>query len=204
MSWCIVAVSPDGKKIATASGDSTARIWGFSCCQFAPIIAHVPPALLSYPFKAKTSAEAIAGREKVGGFIKGVCHGREDYDQMKAAGIEWNRCDIPFPFDASGNVREDYVRFKTKLQGYVDNGMKIMAVTPYPREFIAHGIDPRLPENEESSLPTWGCCFVTVFYWTNHGTVVTSVVKKCSSSAATFCWPIRFGCVPSCAKSDSA
>jgi hypothetical protein len=26
--------------------------------------------------------------------------------------------------------------------------MKIMAVTPYPREFSANGIDPRLPENE--------------------------------------------------------
>ena len=120
----------------------------FVYCQFAPILAHVPPALLSYPFKSKTSAEAIAGREKAGGFIKGVCHGREDYEQMKAAGIEWNRCDIPFPFDASGNMRDDYVRFKAKLQGYVDNGMKIMAVTPYPREFIAHGIDPRLPEND--------------------------------------------------------
>jgi len=116
--------------------------------QFGPTLTHVPPSLLSYPFKSKTSEEVEAGRRKAGGFIKGVCHGNTNYEQMKAAGIEWNRCDIPFPFDASGNLREDYINFKKKLQGYIDNGMKIMAVTPYPRQFIEFGVDPRLPNNE--------------------------------------------------------
>jgi len=117
--------------------------------QFAPTLVHVPSSLLSYPLKPRTSAEVKAARQKVGGFVKGVCHGNTNYEQMKGAGIEWNRCDIPFPFDAAGNQQEAYIRFKEKLKGYTDNGMKIMAVTPYPWDFINHGIDPRLPKNEK-------------------------------------------------------
>ena len=116
--------------------------------QFAPTLVHVPPSLLSYPFKPRTSEEVNIARKKAGGFIKGICHAKTNYEQIKASGIEWNRCDIPFPFDESGNLREEYAHFKEKLQEYVKNGIRIMAVTPYPREFIAHGIDPRLPENE--------------------------------------------------------
>ena len=124
------------------------RLEEFVYKQFAPTLLHLPPALLTYPIKPKTSEEAAAAREKAGGFIKGVCHANTNYAQIQEAGIQWNRCDIPFPLDASGKEREEYVRFKKWLKGYVENGMKIMAVTPYPREFIAHGIDPRLPENE--------------------------------------------------------
>ena len=116
--------------------------------QFAPTLTHLPPSLMFYPFKAKTSAEVLTARQKSGGFIKGVCHGNTNYEQIKGTGIEWNRCDIPFPFDTEGKQRESYINFKKKLQAHIDNGMKIMAVTPYPREFIAYGIDPRLPENE--------------------------------------------------------
>jgi len=128
------------------------QAWGleeFVYSQFGPTLTHLPPSLLTYPFKSPTSAEVKAARQKAGGFIKGVCHGRANYEQMKGAGIEWNRCDIPFPFDVSGNQREAYSEFKKKLQEYTDNGMKILAVTPYPRDYIANGIDPRLPENEE-------------------------------------------------------
>ena len=120
----------------------------FVYSQLAPTLTHVPPALLFYPLKSQTSSEVEAAKQKIDGFIRGVCHGNTNYEQMKGAGIEWNRCDIPFPFDSAGNQREEYVHFKQRLKGYVDNGMKIMAVTPYPREFIAHGIDPRRPENE--------------------------------------------------------
>ena len=116
--------------------------------QFGPSLVHLPSSLLAYPLKPKTSEEVKIARQKAGGFIKGVCHGNANYEQMKGAGLEWNRCDIPFPFDESGNQREEYTHFKAKLQRYIDNGMKIMAVTPYPREFIRYGIDPRLPENE--------------------------------------------------------
>jgi len=120
----------------------------FVYAQLAPTLTHIPRSLLLYPLKPKTSSEVEAAKQKTDGFIRGVCHGNTNYEQMKGAGIEWNRCDIPFPFDADGNQREEYINFKQKLRGYVDNGMKIMAVTPFPREFIAHGIDPRRPGDE--------------------------------------------------------
>ncbi|MDR1532317.1 MAG: hypothetical protein LBS62_09060 [Clostridiales bacterium] len=116
--------------------------------QLGPSLAYIPSSLVTYPFKVKITAEVSAAKEKVGGFIKGVCHANTDYEQIKGAGIEWNRCDIPFPFDYAGNLRDDYIRFKEKLKEYADNGIKIMAVTPYPDAFIEYGVDPRLPENE--------------------------------------------------------
>jgi hypothetical protein len=81
----------------------------FMYAQLAPTLTHLPPALLTYPFKPNTSAEVEAAEQKTNGFIRGVCHGNTNYEQMKGAGIEWNRCDIPFPFDSAGNQREDYV-----------------------------------------------------------------------------------------------
>ena len=116
--------------------------------QIGPAIYYLPKALASYPFKPHTSEEIDAAKQKAGGFIKGVCHAGTNYEQIKAAGIEWNRVDIPFPFDESGDIREAYTHFKEKITEYAENGIKIMAVTPYPRDFIEYGADPRLPENE--------------------------------------------------------
>ena len=136
----------------TLTGNAIGKALGheeFIYTQIGPILAHVPPTLLSYPLKPRTSSEVKTAKRKAGGFIKGVCHGNTNYEQIKAAGIEWNRSDIPFPFDASGKQREEYTNYKQRLREYAENGIKIMAVTPYPREFIAHGIDPRLPANEK-------------------------------------------------------
>jgi len=98
--------------------------------------------------KRRGSPEAEQAKRKAGGFIKGICHASENYEQVKGAGLEWERADIPFPFDEVGNIRERYLNFKAKIQRYRDNGIRIMAITPYPREFISAGIDPRLPEDE--------------------------------------------------------
>jgi hypothetical protein len=117
--------------------------------QIAASIARIPAALITYPFKANTSEEVVLAKEKAGGFIKGICHPTQDYEQIKGAGIEWNRSDAPFPFDASGNVRPEYEDYKRRMKEYADNGIKIMAVTPYPRDYIEFGYDPRLPENKE-------------------------------------------------------
>ena len=100
-------------------------------------------------FKKKDCPEADVCRRKLGcGFMKGICHPSEDYAQIRGAGIEWNRADIPFPFGKDGGLRQDYLDWKEKMRGYIAGGIRIMAVTPYPRTFIEHGIDPRLPENE--------------------------------------------------------
>ena len=117
--------------------------------QIAPSIVYVPGALISYPFKAKTSDEVKAVTAKAGGFLKGICHPTDNYEQIKGAGIEWNRADIPFPFDEEGNLRQSYIDWKERMRRFAENGIKIMAVTPYPKTYIEYGIDPRLPENEE-------------------------------------------------------
>jgi hypothetical protein len=113
-------------------------------------IKYIPFHIVAGRFKKQNSAEVKEAKRKLGGFIKGVCHSRENFEQIKGAGFEWNRTDAAFPFDKDGNVRQDYLRWKEEMREYRSNGFKIMVVTPYPRQFMEHtGLDPRLPENEE-------------------------------------------------------
>jgi len=98
--------------------------------------------------KKNSSPEVEQARRKVGGFMKGVCHASENYEQIKGAGLEWERADIPFPFDKKGNIKQNYLDWKNKMRRYRENGIRVFAVTPYPKQFIEHGIDPRLPEDE--------------------------------------------------------
>ena len=116
--------------------------------QIIAVLKYVPFHLAASLVKPRRSPEVEAARRKLGGFAKGICHASEDYAQIKGAGIEWERADIPFPFDEAGNVRENYLAWKERMRRYRANGIRIMAVTPYPRTFIDYGIDPRLPENE--------------------------------------------------------
>jgi len=100
-------------------------------------------------FKKRAFPEVQECRRKLGcKFMKGICHPSDNYAQIKGAGIEWNRMDIAFPFDEAGNIRQEYLDWKEEARRYQENGIRVMAVTPYPRSFIGHGIDPRLPENE--------------------------------------------------------
>jgi len=112
-------------------------------------LKYVPFHLTAGYLRKSTSHEVAECRRKLGcDFIKGVCHPSDNYEQIKGAGIEWNRADIAFPFDKEGNIRQDYLNWKEKIRKYRENGIRIMAVTPYPRTFIDYGLDPRLPENE--------------------------------------------------------
>jgi hypothetical protein len=142
--------------IATLFGGGIAALFGLTKdldpvikSQIFPTVQYVPSSLISYLFKPKTSSAVTVAKSKAGGFIKGICHPDKDYDLIKGAGIEWNRADIPFPFDADGVVRERYTNWKAEMRGYADNGISIFAITPYPSDFLEYGIDPRLPEHEE-------------------------------------------------------
>lgn len=75
--------------------------------------------------------------ENNGGYMYGVCHPNEDYELLSNAGLKWVRFDIPCPFDENGNIRKSYNDFKERCRGYAEHGMKVMAVTPYPRDFIS-------------------------------------------------------------------
>ena len=117
--------------------------------QIVATLKYAPFHLAASYFKKHDAPEARECRRKLGcNFIKGICHPSEEYEKLKGAGIEWNRADIPFPFDEGGNIRQEYLDWKGKMRLYRENGIRIMAVTPYPRTFISYGIDPRLPKNE--------------------------------------------------------
>ncbi len=91
--------------------------------------------------------------DDAGGFIYGICHPNEDYELLGDAGLKWVRFDIPCPFDRNGNIRQAYNNFKERCRGYAEHGFKVMAVTPYPRDYIADmGFNP--VENEENIQKT--------------------------------------------------
>ena len=84
--------------------------------------------------------------EKTGGFIKGICHPKGDPKMITDAGINWIRRDPPLAIDKNGNVTESHKRFLEETRVYAENGLRSIVVSPYPREFISNGIDPRTPE----------------------------------------------------------
>jgi len=116
--------------------------------QIVATLKYAPYHIAAGHLKKTDSHEAQWNRRKLGGFIKGICHPSENYEQIKGAGIEWNRADIAFPFDKDGNIRQEYLDWKEKVRAYKANGIRIFAVTPYPRTYIEYGIDPRTPEGE--------------------------------------------------------
>lgn len=115
--------------------------------QVKPTLKHLPVDLLKSYFKP-TSNEATRNFLNKTGFIKGICHPLENFEQVKGANIEWTRFDIPYPFDENGNESEGYRNFKDRVRRFRDNGIKIMAITPFPDAFLAHGLDVRKAEDK--------------------------------------------------------
>lgn len=109
-------------------------------------IKHIPLNLAKYPFIKKSTPETSERRKKE--FICGVCHPDGNFAQIKNANIGWVRFDMDFPFDEQGNITKAYENFKAKAKEYQDNGIKVMTVTPYPREYFIRGIDPRTEEGK--------------------------------------------------------
>jgi len=116
--------------------------------QILATLKYAPFHMVAGHFKKRSSPAVEQCHRKLGGFIQGVCHPGENYAQMKAAGIGWFRLDVPFPFDTGGGVRQEYLDWKEKLRFHRENGIKVMALTPYPKEYLKAGIDPRTPKGE--------------------------------------------------------
>ncbi len=108
----------------------------------------LPKNLLRSYFIKESSDETRNFREQHG-FIRGVCHPTENFEQIKGANIGWIRIDIPFPFNSDGTESEAYRGFKEKCIRFQKNGIKVMAVTPYPNEYIKWGADIRTAEGEK-------------------------------------------------------
>ena len=109
-------------------------------------LRYLPVNLLKSFFMKRSSPATRILRKQ--GFICGVCHPSDDHAQIKGANIGWVRIDIPYPYDEEGNLSRNYLDFKKWARTYKDNGIKVMAVTPYPKIYIAHGADIRTAEGE--------------------------------------------------------
>lgn len=120
------------------------KIIGFILAVLTPFLSII----VATPFSSLDKNVDIA-EEKVGGFMKGVCHADPQYDLLNEAGIKWFRDDIPFPYNQDGTISQHYLNWKKESQEFVDNGVKIFGVTPYPDDYIAYGLDPRDPESRE-------------------------------------------------------
>jgi len=115
-------------------------------------LKYLPGNLAKSFFIKKQNASSKALREQ--GFICGVCHPNSNIQQIKDAGIQWIRIDIPYPFENDGSISQSYVRFKEKCSRFTDKGVKVMAVTPYPGEYIENGADTRTAEGRERAKET--------------------------------------------------
>ena len=122
-----------------------AKIVGFILAVLTPVLN-----LFFIDFRGPFENEVEIALEKTGGYMKGVCHAEPQYDLIKEGNIEWFRDDIPFPYDADGNISQSYKEWKEYVKGYADNGIRIFGITPYPEDYIEYGLDPRDPENREA------------------------------------------------------
>lgn len=115
------------------------------------ILTLITPLLFGIHYEpfSKYDEECRVAEEKIGGFMKGVCHADPDYDALKGANIEWTRKDIPFPYNADGTLSQHYLNWKAEMKAYADNGIRIFAITPYPDDYIEYGLDPRDPDDRE-------------------------------------------------------
>ncbi|MBR6780188.1 MAG: hypothetical protein IKM24_04140 [Clostridia bacterium] len=112
-------------------------------------IKYIPANIIKSYFRPTHSPETEHLRKTLG-FIRGVCHAPEKFEQVKQANIEWVRMDIPYPFDENGNLRDRYISFKDSVIRFHNNGIKIMAITYYPAECIKYGADIRTEAGEQT------------------------------------------------------
>ena len=92
-------------------------------------------------------AAVVEALDKTGGFMAGICHPEPEYKQIKKANIGWIREDIPYPYDDNGKISQSYKSWKAEMKAYAKRGIKLMAITPYPDEFLEHGLDIRKDED---------------------------------------------------------
>jgi hypothetical protein len=88
---------------------------------------------------------------KIGKFITGVCHPGQRLDLIREAGMDWVRIDVPFPYPKGqwGQWGEPYLQFRQKCRDYGAKGLRVMCVSPFPRDFARAGIDPASREGLE-------------------------------------------------------
>ena len=125
----------------------TSKFLGILLAILVPVIN-----ILTAPLVKIVDSSYKSVSERAGGFIKGVCHANPDFDLLHEAKIEWIREDIPYPFDENGEENFFYKWTKQEMLKYAENGIKIFAVTPNPKDFLANGLDIRREEDYEKIM----------------------------------------------------
>ncbi len=110
-----------------------------------------PPLTLLFAFEplSKYDNNCQTVIEKTDGFMKGICHDNGEIEMLQNANIEWKRDDIPFPYLKDGSMNPSYLSWKEEMKVYVENGIKIFGITPYPDDYIEYGLDPRDEASKE-------------------------------------------------------
>jgi len=119
-------------------------------------IAYAPWYAITSVFRdQRATPEVKAVKENLGGFVRGICHAGGDYGRLPENNIQWERLDVPWPFEADGvTVNANYAGFKQNLIDRQAAGLKTMLVTPFPQHFEANGFDPRTPAGEAKVIET--------------------------------------------------
>ena len=110
-------------------------------------LKYLPSNLFKSYFIPKENEETKAIRRR--GFICGVCHPNENFEQIKWANIQWIRIDIPFPFDENNELSHSYLSFKKRAASYAEKGIKVMAISPFPSQYSKYNIDIDTKEGQE-------------------------------------------------------
>ncbi|MCR4615755.1 MAG: hypothetical protein K5756_06355 [Clostridiales bacterium] len=135
-----------------------------------------------------TNAPAKTARllEKTDGYICGVCHPDENYGALKDAGLGWVRFDIPYPYNSDGSISGSYTAFKNRAKGYAERGIKIMAITPYPRSYFdIGGFDPSADENIQRTQD------IAVFLCNDLRDIVSGIQITNEMGVTTFTLPLN-------------
>ncbi len=102
------------------------------------------PRLSAYNIKKVIKMADLSGiYAKTGGFIKGICHPGSDREGLLNIGVRWVRRDIPYPYDGDGSATPAFRAYRDACAYYAEKGIYTVGITPYPRDFIAHGADVR-------------------------------------------------------------
>lgn len=123
------------------------KLVGLLLALLIPVINIIP-----MPFTTPVDPQVYNVMEKTGGFMRGVCHTEPEYEKIKAANLDWLREDIPYPFNDDGSLSIYYKSWKKEMKDYVKNGIRVLAVTPYPHTFIEHGLDIRREEDVQKII----------------------------------------------------
>ena len=103
-----------------------------------------------YWYEEEFTPEPIDCEELVsraGGLICGVCHPDNKGEEVLELGADWVRVDISWPaYNTDGSANIYYEWIKGQMINYANQGLKVFAVTPYPKSYQEWGYDPLTPE----------------------------------------------------------